>query len=529
MLKALFKKEMLEAFSAFVMDRKTKKLRSKKGIIGMSALYIFLLGYLMVMFYFMADFLCEPLVAMGFSWLYMALMAILSLAPAVFGSVFSTYTTLYAAKDNDLLLSMPIPTNTILTARLSGIYAMGLMYELIVFIPALVVYFIKAPFNLLGTVFCVIIPFVLSFFVLSLSCVLGWVVAIVSSRLKNKNIITVVLSLGFIAAYYYLIGDMEGLISKILNNPAGLGEKIKGFLYPIYKMGKAAEGDMLSMALFVAIIFAVFAVVYLVLRQSFLKLATTNRGAKKKKYVERKAVKNSVDKTLLIKEFRRFISSANYMLNCGFGMIIMLVVAVFLLIKQKDIVLITTLIGYKDIISLILCGAACMMTTMCDFSAPSVSLEGKNIWVLQTLPVSGWAVLRAKLNMHLILTLIPVAVLITCVEIVFKPSLLFAIMIPITVVLFVLLMAVLGLAINLKLPNLNWTNEVIPIKQSASVGIVLFGGWVVIIALGVLYYFLPSAITPSIYIIGVSVLFAAVDAGLLYWLKHKGGRIFEKL
>lgn len=39
--------------------------------------------------------------------------------------------SLYQAKDNDMLLSMPIPTSRILLVRLSGVYAMGLMYELI--------------------------------------------------------------------------------------------------------------------------------------------------------------------------------------------------------------------------------------------------------------------------------------------------------------------------------------------------------------------------------------------------------------
>ena len=67
-----------------------------------------------------------------FAWLYMALMGIVSVTLGVFGSVFNTFSTLYQVRDNDLLFAMPITERSVLTARLSGVYAMGLMYELFV-------------------------------------------------------------------------------------------------------------------------------------------------------------------------------------------------------------------------------------------------------------------------------------------------------------------------------------------------------------------------------------------------------------
>ena len=38
---------------------------------------------------------------------------------------------------------------------------------------------------------------------------------------------------------------------------------------------------------------------------------------------------------------------------------------------------------------------------------PSVSLEGKTLWLLQSLPVTPWQALRAKLDLHLACTLPP--------------------------------------------------------------------------------------------------------------------------
>ena len=127
-------------------------------------------------------------------------MGLIALFMGVFGSVFNTYASLYQAKDNDLLLSMPIPSGKILLVRLSGVYAIGLMYEVIVMIPTLVVWFMTVPGNAAGVICSLLIPLVLSVVVLVLSAVLGWVVALISGRLKHKNIVVVILSLVFIAA-----------------------------------------------------------------------------------------------------------------------------------------------------------------------------------------------------------------------------------------------------------------------------------------------------------------------------------------
>ena len=180
MTKALFKKQMIEAFSWVYYNQKNGKRRSGGGLIGFLLLYGLLFAFLGVMFYMVANQLCGPLTAAGMGWLYMALMGLMGVMLGVFGSVFSTYSSLYQAKDNDLLLAMPIPPGTILMARLSGVYAVGLMYELLVMAPAVIAYGIYGNPTVLGMIFAILIPFVLSVFVLTLSCALGWVAAKIS-------------------------------------------------------------------------------------------------------------------------------------------------------------------------------------------------------------------------------------------------------------------------------------------------------------------------------------------------------------
>ena len=60
--------------------------------------------------------------AAGMGWLYFALMGLMAMFLGAFGSVFNTYSSLYLAKDNDLLLSLPIPVRIIMASRLvSGV------------------------------------------------------------------------------------------------------------------------------------------------------------------------------------------------------------------------------------------------------------------------------------------------------------------------------------------------------------------------------------------------------------------------
>ena len=47
---------------------------------------------------------------------------------------------------------------------------------------------------------------------------------------------------------------------------------------------------------------------------------------------------------------------------------------------------------------------------MNDMASSSISLEGKNLWLAQSLPVTPWQVLRAKLLVQVLVTGIPMAV-----------------------------------------------------------------------------------------------------------------------
>lgn len=530
MRKALFKKQMLEVFAWLYKEKKSGKIRTRKGVIGYAAMYLVLFGIIGVLFGSIAKAICQPLLSIHMGWIYWCLMGLVALFMGVFGSVFNTYSSLYQAKDNDFLLSMPIPVSYLLLMRLSGVYAMGLLYELIVMIPTVLIWLLHAPFTVWGTVNVLLIPVVLSLLVLVLSVALGWLIAVLMTKVRHKNRITVVLSLLFIVAYYWIYAKAYVMLQSFLLYAENMGRHLRIALYPLYQMGLAAEGNVLAMLIFMSMSVLVLLFAYWVLSNSFLKLVTADRGAVKAVYREQTVKAVSVNRALLQKEFRRFTGSANYMLNCGLGIVLMPASAVLLVWKAETLRPLFSLCS-AELLSLLAIAAVCSMTAMNDMTAPSISLEGKSLWILQSFPVSGRQVLGAKLKMHLLLTVIPAIAPVLAAEWLFRPTPFYAVTLPLTVLLFILLLAAMGLFLNLKMPNFHWTSEVIPIKQSVPVSMTLLGGLALVAAAAGMYLlfqkYLPS-FRGEFYLVGLLFLLAAADGFLLHWLMTTGVKIFEE-
>ena len=535
MLKALLKKQFLELNAFYFQNKKTGKNRSKAGTIGFIILYIVLFVYLAFMFFMLAQSLAGALIPMGYGWLYYALMGLVALAFGVFGSVFNTYAGLYHAKDNELLLAMPIPPRRILLVRMLGVYAMGMLYTCILMVPTIVAGQLNAP-GVWPLISQILLTILLGLVVLALTCFLGWIVALIAARLKNKSFITVILSLALIALYYVIYFRVNTVIRHITEHAEQLDSGMRR-LYPIYAFGRAAEGDALSLLAFAAIALALCALCVWIMSRSFIRIVTMNRGdgAKKKDYHTQTVQKAAgAPAALLRREFKRFTASPTYMLNCGLGLVLLLAAAVAALIKADAVRgaverIAQTMPGVTPALPVFLCGAVILMAALNPISAPSISLEGKTIWILQSLPVNASDVLTAKLRMHLYLCAGPTILCAAALAFVLRLDFSVAVYAALLSLLATMLFGSLGLALNLLRPNLSWTNETVPIKQSMPVVVVIFGGWFVAGAVVGLYFLLRSFCPTQYYLLGCIVVFALLCRLLNGWLKRSGAEKFASL
>lgn len=532
MLKVLLKKQMTEIFRSYFYDAKKNRARSRLA----TALYIVLFAVLIVgvlggMFGYLSYALCAPLTAVGMDWLYFAVMGLLAVLFGAFGSVFNTYAGLYLAKDNDLLLSMPIPVRTVMTARLLGVYLMGLMYSGIVALSAVVVYAFTAPVTAGAAVGALVYVVMISIFVLTLSCALGWVVAKISLRLKRKSFITVIISVVLFALYYFVYFRAQTVISDLIANASVYGGKIKGAAYPVYLFGRMATGDVIALLSVSVVVLLLFALMCFLISRSFLKIATSTGASEKKKGKAQIGERRSTRAALLSKEFSRFFNNANYMLNCGMGTLFLPAAGIALLVKGRDIVsVLDEAFGQgSGAVPLLLSAVICFVVCMNDITAPSVSLEAKTLWLSQSLPVTPRQVICAKLAVQLILTGVPVIFCLCCAVVVFPFTVAEFLLTAAVSLSFVLLSALFGMFLGLRMPNLNWTNEITPIKQSACVAVTLIGGMFYVAVLAVVYPVTGWHIGATAYMGCVALLSLILSGGLWLWIRGRGSRIFASL
>ena len=531
MLKLLVKKQFFEIFRSYFYDAKKNKARTKGATIGYIVMFVLLMVCLLgTMFGVLSNTMCGPLAEMGMDWLYFVIMGMMAVFLGAFGSVFNTYSGLYLAKDNDLLLSMPIPVRVIMTSRLLSVSLMGLMYSGIVILPAILVYWFTVPVTAGRILGGVVLLVDISLFVLTLSCALGWVVAKISLKLKRKSFITVIVSLVFFGLYYLVCFRSQAMITDLLLNAENVGNKLKG-IYPLYLFGRVGCGDGVAMLIVSAVVIALLALVWYLIARSFLHIATASGNTAKTVYHEKAVKPVSADAALLRKELGRFTASPLYMLNCGLGTVFLVVLAVLALIKGREVFLMMNALfaGGEGFVTVLAALCLCLLAGSNDISTPSVSLEGKSLWIAQSLPIDPWQALRAKLRMHLLITELPLVVCAVCVAAVSGAALPEIVMMLVTPMVYVVLSAAFGLFMGLKRPNLNWTSEVAPIKQGLAVFLSMFGGWLVAVALGFLYYALMARVGAVAFLLAVTALFAVLALVLVRWLKTSGAKIYQHL
>lgn len=532
MIKTLVKKQLTEIFRSYVYNPKTGKSRSKAATAGFVVLFVFLLvAVIGGMFTLLSVSLAPTLSSVGMDWLYFALIGLIAILFGAFGSVFNTYSGLYLAKDNDLLLSCPIPTKDIIISRLLGVYIMGLIYSGSATIPAVAVYTIVIKATAASVICGIVFIFLISMIVLTLSCILGYVVAKISQKLKTKSFVAVLSAFLFIGLYYFVYFKAGNLMGELLANAALYGQKIRDTANAVYVFGMAAAGDAVSCIKLTAVTLVFFFAVAHIIFKSFLKIATASEKTSVKSYRQKEIKVKKPFTALYFKELKRFTSSAGYMLNCGFGILFILILGGTLLLKGGEFSLAAqTEMGIpSQLISAAVIFAMCLVSGMNNMAVPSVSLEGKSIWLLQSLPVLPEEILRAKLLLQISLTSIPLLFCSLCAVFSLSCGASEKVMMIIFPQVFTVLLALFGLFMGLKMPNLNWTTELTVIKQSGCVAITLLVGSALPIVMAAVYFLLQSSLGFFPVFLALTVILLCLCAVFASRLKKSGTRIFANL
>ena len=535
MIRVLFRKEIRELLSFYMYDRKKKRKRSKSALIGYLCLYGFVFISVAFSFFGMATLFAGSIAKLdNGGWIYFGIMSLMAILIGTVIDAFSAYSVLYKPKDQDILLSLPIKPGDLLLSKMISLYLLGFIYSACVYVPMCLAYDVMVEFNVVMFITQFINLFTVSLLVVVLSCLLGYVVALFSKVFKGNNFVSVFVSLVFFGIYYYVMMRMNTLLQEVVAYSLEIAGVIKSFLFPVYHLGLSLCGSIVSTLVFILFVAVVFFICYLILSHSFIRIMTSTDGAKKLKFKREQIRSSSSDRALLKKEFRRFTSSTIYMHNCGIGVFIMLGLVVLSIINKAKIdefILYMSNYGL-DMSKYIPLAVLLMGVFICStnaVSAPSVSLEGNSIWIVQSLPLKAYDVLKAKRNLHMIINIVPSVLSIVILGIVYRIDIVSVVLLVISVVLYIIFHALFGLYLNLKRPVLDWMNEQVPVKQSMAVMIALFGGYLIAACFYGIFSLFGEYVSIYVYLVVIIIIELVSVICFEKWMRTKGSRIFAEL
>lgn len=526
MIKLLVKNRLL----GFVSGMMRKEEGKRKRVVLFAVLFAVLFLSLLTVSLSVALSLGAVLIPAGVSWLYFAIFILAELTVLFVLSIFETKSELFDCKDNDLLLSMPVKSSALLASRLIVVLIMNYAIEAVVFIPAVVIY---AAFSvdIVGTLGFASVSLFIPPLATSLASGVGYLIAILMKKTRGSTVFTMLAYIAFLVLYFVgytaLIDGMDDFLLSF--DPTF----VEGKLPALEFIGNAASFKPLPFIMFIAISIIVSFVACFLMSRSYVKLLGMNVSRTKSAYRVGKIRPSNALGALTKKELIKFSSSATYMMNGGIGLIFLLVAAVAAAFNSDSLKYYSEYIFpfYKSeqTLSCIFASAITVLLSTVLISAASLSLEGRSLSVLKSLPVEDKTVLLSKLLPSVIICVPPTLVSSIILAFVIGSPIAYLPFIILTPLVAIVAFSALGLVFNVLFPNFDYQSEAQPIKQSIAVTLTMFSQLLISLvscgmALALLYFIGP--IVASLCVLGFYICLAIIFLLVLFIpMKKRYGRI----
>ena len=393
-------------------------------------------------------------------YVYASLLSLTSVALITL-LLFTLNVLLFEGNDYDMLQSLPISKGDIIASKLLIVYIFAFCFTCGMMLPGMVVHvlithaYLQLAFGILSLVFVPIMP-------IGIAIIFGVGILYVASFAKHTIVLKILLSI------LLFIGLMIGIY--FIQDIGSLSTVMGLQMLHIYPLSLIVLKSNLLYAC-ISIIVSVLIFYMLTWKYEVLhKLSTKHRVI----YHDATFKHHSAFHALYQKELKRFFGSYLAVINQGFG-VIMLVLGSVLLVFVPPTVLFSMLkvsqipVNVVDYIPLVIAG----MLAFTFPSASSLSLEGKNLWIIQTAPIKMKDIIFSKISVTLSLHLIGYVCAIIAVFLRFSLSVEQMIAVLLIPLVYSFFTAILGFALDYRFANYSWDNEVVPIKQSLQVGLTM--------------------------------------------------------
>ena len=491
-----------------------------------------------------AAILAEELATYNLIYIILTIFIMITSLLTVIEGVYKSQGILFEAKDNDLLFSLPISKSKIFFTRLFKLISFQFLYNSLFMIPAIVVYAMYEKTNVTFYAISLIMLVLLPIIPTILACIIGYIIKGLASRSKAKNIVQVVLTTIMLLFIFYASFNMQGMVANIIQNANSINEVITKIYYPagLY-INLIQNFNILDLVILLAI--NIIPAILFVYVASIFYFKITSKLGEKGNNIKKSNWTKVKDKTfntktqlsgLINKEIKRFFSSPVFIINAGFGMVLMVVVTIAMSINFDGMInslmqgeeIGISIDEIKAIIPKIFYGFVVFTSCMTSITSSMISLEGKSFNITKSLPVAPERILLAKVLTSNIIS-IPVVLLCDIIFfVVFKVAILDIVFILLASIIMPTFTALVGILMNLKYPKMDAASDTEVVKQSMSSTLSVFiGMFVGMLSVGVMI--MGSKINLNLFIILELFVFTAFVFVLWKMLKKYGVKRFREI
>ena len=461
-----------------------------------------------------------------------ALELLLALIPgmAVVGgtmlTAFAAQGVVFGGRDGDLLLSMPVPAVTVLLSKLAALYVENLVISALLLLPAGAAWLwyggSGGVLTLLrlaaGAVFLALLP-------TALALLAGFLLSWLGGRFANRKLVNLLLYALLLAAVLGLSVQVSRGVSSLAAGTGALDGGLWGVPLRLFQRGVC--GDWETLFLFGLLSLVPVLAEAALLSRFYRQVLTGLRSHGRRPAYRLTRLKGSGPwRALVKKEAARYFGTPIYLFNTSLGLILLAAGGVAAAVMGGRVR--AMLPGDAPLLSLAAAVVGFSLATV-NITASSISLEGQNLWILREAPLSPGMIFSAKVGFQLALTLpclgvgtaglawglglsAPEGAALLCAG-----------------GAFACFAALLGLAVNLRLPKLDAVNDMVVVKMSAAALVSLLGAAAAAVGCGALVWLGRRVWSEAACLALCALALLAGCAVLLRWLGGRGAARFRAL
>ncbi len=479
--------------------------------IGMLILYLFAFGYLGAFLVFSEYYILNILMEIGVPDMLLSMAVTAAMLSTLILAFFFIMSSLYFSRDSAFIASMPITDRTVLAAKLTQIWISETGISALFILPACILYGIRVGVDALFWVRMILVWLGVAVLPIVIIAFLSTLLIRLSFLWKRREIVATVGGIALMVGYMIFcmnMGSMFGgdesadFLTQFFTSNATRIESMTRLFPPAAWAAKGLMGDWSQLLLFLlvcagAMAFTVWTLGYFYRKLSLLQNETPTE---KKKILRRTAGSyqgGSAFRACVIREIKQILRVPAYATNAlptAFMPVLMTVMMVVTMNRAmsaegESMDLMLGELGGGTIVAIV----AAMMAFMGGINpalATSVTREGRGHAFLTALPIPPRTSILAKMAVGYGMSFIGCLVA-AIILIVMMPALtLYIILGSILAALFCYVAGAIVLKRDIVHPKLDWLTEQEAIKQSFGTLIGLLVGWGMLIALGILSYFL---------------------------------------